>query len=272
MHHLIEKAYKYRFYPTKKQKEILEKTFGCTRMVYNYFLDLKSKAYKEEKKSINYNDTSKFLTFLKTKYPWLQEISSVCLQQSLRHLDRAFSSFFKKKSKYPNFKKKRNKQSSKYMKTSFIYKDGEITLAKMEKPLNIRWSRKFQKEPTSLTITKETDDTYYISIIVKEEIESLEFKKKKIGIDLGIIATLSDSNGNNIKNPKLLNKALKKLRLRQKNLSRKLKKSQNRIKARKKLSKLHVYIKNKRLDFLHKLSWQLVNENQVIAAERLNIK
>ncbi|NGX35995.1 MAG: hypothetical protein K1000chlam1_00832, partial [Candidatus Anoxychlamydiales bacterium] len=116
------------------------------------------------------------------------------------------------------------------------------------------------------------DNTYYISIIVKEKIEPLDFKKKKIGIDLGIIDTITDSNGKTIKNPKLLNKALKKLRLRQKSLSRKLKKSQNRIKARKKLAKLHLYIKNKRLDFLHKLSWQLVNENQVIAAERLNIK
>ena len=272
MYQLVEKAYKYRFYPTKTQKETLEKTFGCTRMVYNHFLDLRSKTYKEEKKSINYNDTSKFLTSLKIKNPWLKEISSVCLQQSLRHLDRAFTSFFKKKSKYPNFKKKRNRQSAKYMKTSFTYKDGQIMLAKMNKPLNIRWSRKLKTDPTSLTITKETDNTYYVSIIVKEKIEPLDFKKKKIGIDLGIIDTITDSDGNNIKNPKLLNKALKKLKLRQKSLSRKLKKSQNRIKARKKLAKLHLYIKNKRLDFLHKLSWQLVNENQVIAAERLNIK
>nr|NGX29865.1 hypothetical protein [Candidatus Anoxychlamydiales bacterium] len=272
MSQLVEKAYKYRFYPTKFQKEILEKTFGCSRKVYNHFLDLRSKTYKDEKKSINYNDTSKILTTLKIKYPWLKEVSSVCLQQSLRHLDRAFSSFFKKKSKYPKFKKKRNRQSAKYMKTSFIYEDDKITLAKMKEPLNVRWSRKFKSSPTSLTITKETDDTYYISIIVKEEIKSLDFKKKKIGIDLGIIDTITDSEGNNIKNPKFLNKALKKLKQRQKSLSRKLKKSQNRIKARKKLAKLHQYIKNKRLDFLHKLSWQLVNENQVIAAERLNIK
>nr|NGX35672.1 hypothetical protein [Candidatus Anoxychlamydiales bacterium] len=187
MSQLVEKAYKYRFYPLKQQKEILEKTFGCTRMVYNHFLDLRSKTYKEEKKSINYNDTSKFLTSLKTKNPWLKETSSVCLQQSLRHLDRAFISFFKKKSKYPNFKKKRNRQSAKYMKTSFIYENSKITLAKMKESLNIRWSRKFKGAPTSLTITKEADNTYYISIIVKEKIEPLDFKKKKIGIDLGII-------------------------------------------------------------------------------------
>ena len=136
------------------------------------------------------------------------------------------------------------------MKTSFIYKDGNIILAKMKDPLNIRWSRKFKTDPTSLTITKESDDTYYISITLKEQIEPLEFKKKKIGIDLGIIDTITDSNGNNRKNPKHLDKALKKMKIRQKSLSRKLKKSQNRKKAKKKLAKLHLHIKNKRLDFL----------------------
>jgi len=137
MAQIIEKAYRYRFYPTADQKEQLSKTFGCCRFTYNYFLALRTCSWKEEKKSLHHHQCSSLLRELKIEHPWLMEVSSVSLQQSLRHLDRAFRGFFTKKAKYPKFKKKAYQQRASYMKNSFTYKNREIQLAKQKEPLNI---------------------------------------------------------------------------------------------------------------------------------------
>ena len=269
---LIDRAYRYRFYPTEEQKTRLAQTFGCCRWVYNHFLELKGSMWRKEKKALTYGDSSRVLTSLKDEYPWLREVSSVTIQQTLRHLDRAFSNFFSYKAQYPSFKKRHYQQSASYTKSAFTYKNGKIKLAKQKKSLKIRWSRSFHGEPTSLTVTKDSSGRYYISIIVKEEVQPLPFTKNESGFDLGITNTVIDDEGNQISNPNFLKKEIKILRRRQKSISRKRKGSKNRQKQRIKVARLHSRIRDKRHDFLHKLSSQIVNENQVIAVESLQVK
>ena len=266
-----DKAYRYRFYPTEDQKQALAKTFGCCRWIYNHFLGLKSTAWKEENKNLKYGDCASILTTQKSQHAWLKEVSSVPLQQSLRHLDKAFDRFFKGKSQYPSFKKRHYQQSASYMKNAFTYKEGEITLAKQKESLNIRWSRRFCGNPSSLTVTRDSAERYYISITVKEEISSLPFVKKEIGLDLELTNAFKDHEGNTVSSPKFLEKGLKQLRQKQKSLSRKVQGSKNYGKAKKKVARLHARIRDKRHDVFHKLSWQIVNENQVIAIETLSV-
>lgn len=272
MAQIIERAYRYRFYPTADQEEQLSKTFGCCRFTYNYFLALKTSSWKEEKKSLYYHECSSLLRELKNRHPWLKEVSSVSLQQSLRHLDKAFENFFAKKAKYPKFKKKAYQQRASYMRNSFTYKNGEIQLAKQKEPLNIRWSRRFGGEPTSLTITKESSGKFYISIHVKEEVHPLDFKKGGIGIDLGLTNIITDSNGRVVCNPHLFSQREKVRKRRQQAFSRKQKGSNNFSKARKALAIAHEKVRDQRQDFLHKLSSQLAHENQIIAVETLLVK
>jgi len=272
MYKIVEKAYRYRFYPTDDQKEYLARTFGCCRFTYNYFLDLKTGLWKEEKKRVSYSECSTLLRSLKHEYPWLKEVSSVCLQQSLRHLDKAFDRFFKRQAKYPKFKKRAYEQSASYMKNSFTYVDGEIRLAKQKQPLGIRWSRRFTGTPNSLTVTRESAGRYYISIHVKEVVQAFPFKPREVGLDLGLKDTITTNTGEVVCNPRFLEKKQKTLRKGQKTLARRKKGSNNYKKARIALAIAYAKIRDKRHDFLHKLSTKLVNENQVIAIESLTVK
>ncbi len=269
---MIERAYRYRFYPDAEQEELLAKTFGCCRFVFNHFLQERETAWKTEKKGLGYNECAKRLKALKSEYLFLKEVSSVCLQQSLRHLQRAFENFFKKRARYPSYKKKHRLQSSHFMRNAFTYKDGQITLAKCKTPLNIIWSRRFSGEPSSLTITKDTAGRYFISFIVAEEIAKLPFSKGELGIDLGLTVFATDNTGRQISSPRFLEKKQKILKGRQKALSKKVKGSKNRSKAIVKVAKIHAKVRDKRHDFLHKLSTKLVHENQVIAVESLAVK
>lgn len=269
---VIERAYRYRFYPSESQKENLAHTFGCSRWVYNHFLEFKTQSWGDRKKSISYYQSSSLLTALKRENTWLCDVSSVTLQQSLRHLDRAFSNFFDKRARYPSFKSRYDRQCVAYTKAAFTFRGGEIKLAKQKEPLKIRWSRRFKGKPSSLTIKRDHSGRYFVSIIVKEEVEELPFVGSEVGLDLGLTNTVTDDKGNEILNPKFLNRELKRLRRKQRSLSKKIKGSENRKRARRELAKLHARIRDKRHDFLHKLSWQIVNENQVIAVEDLGVK
>ncbi len=159
-----QKAYKYRFYPTDEQKHILARTFGCCRYVYNWALHVRSDAYAQEKKRLYYSDLSAALTQLKKQEDmgWLSEVSSVPVQQSLRHLDKAYLNFFKGNAKYPTFKKKQNQQSATYAMTAFQWDGKRLTLAKMAEPLDIRWSRSLPKgsKPSTITVSKDPADRY----------------------------------------------------------------------------------------------------------------
>src|SRR6266536_1637660 len=271
-----KRAYKYRFYPTEEQKRILAQTFGCCRYVYNWGLRKKTDAYYQEGQRLYYTDLSAALTQLKKQEEtrWLADVSSVPLQQALRHLDRAFLNFFERRGKYPVFKKKRNQQSATYADTAFGWRNGHLTLAKMADPLDIHWSRPLPKgsKPSSVTITRDCADRYFVSILLEEQIEPLPAKENAVGADLGLKDLVILSTGETVGNPKFFHKDEKKLAKAQQRLAKKHEGSKNRAKARKKVAKIHARIADRRRDFLHQLSTRLIRENQTICVETLAVK
>ena len=271
---MVQRAYKFRFYPTPEQADQLARTFGCTRFVYNHFLRVRADSFFNEKKRVGYNDTAKMLTLLKQqpKTEWLNEVSNVCLQQSLRNLDVAFKNFFQKRAKYPTFKSKHGPQSARYMSNGFRIKDGQLWLAKQDAPLNVRWSRKLPSAPSSVTLTKDCAGRYFVSCLCEEEIKPLPVTTNVVGVDLGLKDALITSEGERIANPKFLLSMSKRLTTAQRRLSRKQKGSRNRAKARVKVARLHARVADARNDWANKLTTKLVRENQVISAESLQVK
>ena len=271
-----KRAYKYRISPTDEQKKILARTFGCCRFVYNWALRQKTDAFYDEQQRLYYKDTSLALTQLKKQpeYSWLSEVSSVPLQQSLRHLDKAFLNFFEGHAQYPTFKKKRNQQSATYTANAFKWDGKRLTLAKMDEPLNIVWSRPLPDGaiPSSVTITKDSADRYFVSILVAEDIAPLPQTDTSIGADLGLKSFVVLSDGEVVGNPKFFHKDEKKLAKAQRRLSKKKKGSKNREKARRRVARLHAHIADRRRDFSHKLSTRLIRENQTICVESLHVK
>jgi len=269
-----ERAYKYRIYPTPEQVELLSRTFGCVRFVYNSILKWRTDAFYNDQVKVNYNKASSYLTELKKQpeFSWLNEVSCVPLQQSLRHQQTAFKNFFTGKAKYPIFKKKRSKQSAEFTKSAFKYRDGQLFIAKSSQPLNVRWSRELPSEPTTITISKDSAGRYFISCLCRFEPKSLPISKNTVGIDLGLKDLVITSNGFKSGNPKHTDRYDKKLAKAQRALSKKKKGSANFHKARQKVARIQAKIADCRRDFTHKLTSQLINENQVISCESLVVK
>jgi putative transposase len=271
-----KRAYKYRFYPTEEQKQVLASTFGCCRYVYNWALRKKTDAYYEHQERLYYKDLSAALTELKKQeeYTWLNDVASVPLQQSLRHLDRAFLNFFEGRAEYPTFKKKKNIQSATYVGMAFKWESKQITPARMSEPLNIVWSRPLPKDakPSTITITKDCSNRYFVSILVEEDIKSLPVVNKQVGLDLGLKSMVIMSTGETVGNPKFAARDEKKLAKAQRRYAKKKKGSRNRDKARLKVARIHARINDRRRDYQHKLSTRIVNENQVICVESLSVK
>lgn len=270
----IQRAYKFRLYPTPEQADQLARTFGCARFVYNHFLRVRMDGFFKDKERIGYNETARRLTVLKQQPEtvWLCEVSNVVLQQSLRNLDTAFSNFFAKRTKYPSFKSKHGPQSARYTTSGFRIKSGELWLAKMSSPLDMRWSRKVKGEVSSVTVTKDAAGRYFASLLVTEEVEALPVVSKESGIDLGLKDALITSDGLVFPNPKFYVKSQKRLARAQRSLSRKKKGSKNRAKARVKVARIYAKVADSRRDWSHKLTTQLIRENQVISAESLSVK
>lgn len=268
------RGFKYRFYPTDAQRLELAQTFGCTRWVYNWALKLKSFAYYEKQEKISYGQTSNALTKLKKdpQFPWLKQVSSVPLQQGLRHLNTAFLNFFAGRAKYPRFKKKNNRQSITYACSGFKWNDGFLTLAKMKDPLKIKWSQHFKGQPSSVTISKDPANRYFVSFLVEEELEKYSHSAEKVGIDLGVKDVMVTSKGFASGNPKHYQKYQHKLKILSRRLAKKKLGSNNRNKARLRVARLHAKIADCRKDFLHKLTTQIVRENQAIYTETLAVK
>ena len=268
------RGFKYRFYPTSAQRLELAQTFGCTRFVYNWALALRTNSYYQDNVSLSYTDTSNALTKLKkdSEKPWLKQVSAVPLQQGLRHLNTAFINFFAGRNKYPRFKKKNGRQSAHYAPNAFKWVDGKLTLAKMSQPLKIRWSRYFTGEPKSVTISKDPSNRYFVSFLVEEELATWDETNGKIGVDLGVKDVMVTSTGFASGNPKHYQKYQARLKTLQRRLAKKKKGSNNRYKARLKVAKLHAKIADCRKDFLHKLTTQLVRENQAVYTETLAVK
>jgi putative transposase len=172
---LVQKAFKYRFFPSDNQAVQLARTFGCARFVYNQALEFRSKSWQQEKKSIGYHDTALKLTEWKQEpeKAFLSEVSSVVLQQSLRNLDTAFTNFFEKRAQYPKFKSRRHRQSARYAINAFTFRDGQIILAKQSEPLDIVWSQPLPDNAKilNLTISWETSGRYFVSILVETDIK-----------------------------------------------------------------------------------------------------
>jgi len=271
---MTHRAYKFRIYPSPEQETVLRKTIGSCRFVYNWALAQKREAWVTQKKSVSYNATSKGLTELKEtpEREWLNEVSSVCLQQSLRNLDVAFVNFFKKRGGYPSFKSRKNGGSARFLDNAFRIEGDNLFLAKIKTPLKVVWSRKLSGEPSQCVVSQNAAGQWFASFLCDEEIAKLPYSNKKIGVDLGIETFASTSDGQKFGQPKRIRKLRKKLARLQKLHSRKQKGSKNREKARVKAARLHQHIADTRKDFLHKLSTKLIRENQTIALEDLAVK
>ncbi len=269
-----KRAYKYRFYPTASQKSILAQTFGCCRFVYNWGLSTRKTAYFQHGESLYYNDLAAMLPSLKQQYPWLADVSSVPIQQALRHLDRAFVNFFEGRAEYPTFKKKQHEQSATYASNAFKWDGKTLTLAKMDEPLDIHWHRPLPKDvkPSSVTISKDCANRYFVSILVEEDIKPLPVVNHMVGLDLGIKSMVALSTGETVGNPRYFAKDEKKLAKAQRRHAKKKKGSKNRHKARLKVAKIHARIADRRRDYQHKLSTRIVHENQVVCVESLAVK
>ncbi|WP_336017308.1 IS200/IS605 family element RNA-guided endonuclease TnpB [Fusobacterium polymorphum] len=270
----MEKAYKFRFYPTKTQITILNCTFGCVRYVYNHFLGLKQELYKTEKKSMSYSQCSKVLTVLKQEKEWLKDVDKFSLQNSLKDLDKAYKNFFRGKG-YPKFKSKKDNRKSyrtNYTNNNIEFLDKWIKVPKLGK-LKIRDKLKLQGRILSATITQTPSGKYYISLCCTDvEVKKLESTNKSVGIDLGIKNFALTSDEISIENPKYLQKSLNKLAILQRKLSRKPKGSSNRNKARIKVARLFEKISNQRKDFLQRLSTELIRKYDIICIEDLQVK
>ena len=268
------KAYKYRLYPNNEQRIYLAKTFGCTRFVYNRMLADRIKSYEENKdldiKSIKYPTPAQY----KKEFLWLKEVDSLALANAQMNLDKAYKNFFRDKSVgFPKFKKKSNTSNytTNNQNNTVYIENNHIKVPKLKSMIKLEQHREFVGIIKSCTMSKVPSGKYYISILVDTENIQLSKTDKKIGVDLGIKEFAITSDGEIFSNPKHLKKSEKRLAKLQKDLSRKQKGSNNRRKARIKVAKIHEKIANQRNDFLHKVSTQLINENQVIVIEDLKV-
>lgn len=275
------KAYKYKIKPNTHQQELLSKFFGCVRFIYNWGLNTKTSAYKENGKKVGYVQLAKELTSLKRQkdYEWLNECTAEALQQSLRSLDNAFTAFFRKKAKYPRFKvKKRSKDSVKFINSvHFDFNNWTVKLPKLGNVklcINKTFDQSICKQGTC-TVSRDYCGTYWCVIVV-DDLQTKPAKAKlvkdnAIGVDLGIKDYAILSDGTKFSNPKYLERAQKKLAHLQKVFARKGKDSANHERMRIKVAKCYRDITNKRNDFLHKLSTHLVKHYDVICLEDLNV-
>jgi putative transposase len=273
----VKRAFKYRFYPTDGQAAELSRTFGCVRLVYNRALEERTRAWYSEQRRVSYAESSAALTqWKKTEdLAFLSEVSSVPLQQALRHLQTAFGNFFAKRAKYPRFKsRKKSRASAEYTRSAFKWRDGQLTLAKMTAPLDIVWSRPLPAgaEPSTATVSRDAAGRWFVSLLVEDAPAPAPATTAAVGIDAGITSLVTLSTGEKIGNPRHERRDRARLARAQRELSRKAKGSANREKARHKVAKVHARIADRRRDFLHKLSTRLVRENQTVVIEDLTVR
>ena len=266
-------TYKFRIYPNQYQKQLIEKTFGCCRFVYNYFLDKRIKVYEESKETLNFYSCCKQLTSLKKELPWLTEVDSTSLQSALKDLDTAYQNFWKLHNGYPKFKSKKNNKNSFKMKMNIkIIDNKHIQLPKL-KLVKCKISKNVEGKILSVTLNKFPSGKYYVSILVKKpDFEKLEPTGSVVGIDLGIKDFCITSDNQKFKNVHFLKSLEKKLIREQRRLSRKSRESKNYEKQRVKLARIHEKIVNQRNDFLQKLSTQLIRNYDIICLESLKVK
>ncbi|WP_206442250.1 RNA-guided endonuclease InsQ/TnpB family protein [Streptomyces boncukensis] len=266
-----------RFYPTTEQAELLHRTFGCVRYVWNKALAERTRRYKDEGKSTSYVDTAKWLTAWKkdAESEFLREVSNVALQQTLRAQQVAFNNFFAKRARFPRFKsRKKSRKSATFQNNAFTFRDGKLTLAKTSEPLSIVWHRPLPEsaQPSTVTVSCDSAGRWFVSLLVEETITPTPSTGAVVGIDAGLDHLLTLSTGEKIANPRHERRDRRKLAKAQKTLSRKARGSQNRARARLGVARIHARIADRRRDNLHKVTTRLVRENQAIAIEDLTVR
>lgn len=271
-------ARKYRLYPTEEQKAFFAKSFGCSRFVYNHFLEVRNTEYEQNNKTLSYIDTCSRLTQFKKQYPWLSEVCSQMLQQSLRHLDNAFTNFFRQQSAYPKFKSKKNDISSFSIPQGALIEGSKLLMPKIREGIKIKLHRPVEGKIKTTTISKNAANQYFVSVNIEvpdtELVKSVVTPKTIVGIDLGIKTFATFDSGKKIDNPKYFAKSQNKLAKEQRKFAHMQKGSNNSKKQRIKVARIHQKITNQRNDFLHKLTYKLTHDNQVsmICVEDLSVK
>ncbi|WP_344407671.1 RNA-guided endonuclease TnpB family protein, partial [Dactylosporangium fulvum] len=274
----VKRALKYRFYPNPEQAAELARTFGCVRLVYNMALQARTEAWTLRQERVSYNTTSAMLTAWKKteELAFLNEVSSVPLQQALRHLQMAYTNFFAKRAKYPTFKsKKKSRRSAEYTTSAFRYRDGRLTLAKMTEPLDIVWSRPLpgSASPSTVTVSQDAAGRWFVSLLCDDVIEQAPATATGVvGVDAGLDSLLALSTGEKITNPRHERRDRAALARAHRNLAKKEQGSANRARARLKVARVHARITDRRRDHLHKLTTRLVRENQTIVIEDLTVR
>ncbi len=271
------KAYKYRIYPNKEQKIQIAKTFGCCRFVYNQTLAYRKEAYEKEKKPVSKTDCNNYCNReLKKKYEWLKEADKFALTNAIYNMDAAYQKFFKGHAGYPKFKSKHDNYKS--YTTNFTngniaadFGHGKIKLPKL-KTVKAKLHRKFTGKIKSATISQVPSGKYYVSVLVETNQPQMQHTDKNIGLDLGIKDLCITSDGEKYENPKTIKRYGKKLAKLQRQLSHKEKGSKNYYKQRRKIALCHEKVTNTRKNNLHKISYKIISENQVIVSENLQIK
>lgn len=273
-------TYNYRLYPTKEQSVLLDKHFGCTRFIFNYYLNKEQQHYLNNKEDIeakrvkgflNYYDNAKDLTNLKKQSTWLSEVNSQTLQATLKNLESAYRGFFQKRSKFPRFKSKKSRQSF-CIPQHLSIKNNRLYIPKFKESIKINFHRDLVGDFITASIVKTKTNKYFVNITVELDIKELPKLNTDLGIDLGIKNFAITSNGEVFDNKHFLKKVESKLKYLQRQASKKVKGSNNRKKANLKVAELFEYITNCKKDYLHKISTQLIRENQTIYIEDLNIK
>jgi len=270
----MHKAFKYRFYPTPEQESLLRRTVGCCRFVYNRALAIRSEAWSLNKERLSGFDLMKKITVWKREPEtmWLAEVSNVSLQQSVNNLEVAFQNFFAKRAKYPKYKKKGSGGSCRFTTGGFRIKNGDVWLAKTHEPLNIVWSRPLDGTPSQCTVRLTPSGQWFVTFLCQVEIAKLPPVNKHVGLDMGLNALVTTSDGEQIANPRCRRKHQKNLALAQRRLARKVKGSKNRRKAAIKVARVYRRISDAKKDQLHKFTTRLVRENQSIAIEDLAVR
>ena len=271
------KAYKYRIYPNHEQRAQIAKTFGCCRFAYNHTLAYRKEIYEKEKKSVSKTDCNNYCNReLKKAYEWLKEVDKFALTNAIYNMDSAYQKFFKEHAGYPKFKSKHD--SHKSYTTNFTngniavdFENVKIKLPKL-KEVKAKLHRNFSGQIKSATVSQTPSGKYYVSILVETEHEELQHTNHYTGLDLGIKDLCITSDGKKYENPKTIKKYEKKLVKLQRQLAHKEKRSQNYYKTKKKIALCHEKVTNTRKDYLHKISHEIISENQVIVSENLQIK
>ena len=274
----VRTAYRCRAYPDEQQQAVLRRTFGCVRVVWNRTLAARQARWHAERRGTSYAETDRALTAMK-KDPglaFLNEVSSVPLQQALRHQHAAFGAFFAGRARYPRFRSRAGRQSAHYTRSAFSLRGGVLRLAKTATPLRFAWSWPevdvAALDPAMVIVAREPDGRWYVTFTVDAaRPEPLPAAGRAVGVDLGVTDFAVTSDGGRIANPRHLQRRARNLARYQRRLARCQNGSDNRAKAKVKVARAHRKVRNARQDFLHKTSTHLVRDHDVIVIEDLNI-